>query len=252
MLLEIKNLKVSSNPEAEQSRYAAGGKEILKGIDLEIKQGEAQVLLGPNTSGKSTLAQVILGNPRYKTTQGVIFFAGEDITKLSSEKRAKLGIALTWQNPPAIKGVKLSQLLEKISAFKGSISTFFKFQKIGFQLIDREINVDLSGGERKMSELLQVLALKPKLVVFDEIDSGLDLKKIKEVSEIIKKELLAKNISVLLITHSGEILKFLKPQITNVIVDGRIICKGKNYKKVLKTIKKYGYEKCKKCHRPSK
>ena len=236
MLLEIKNLKVLGN-----------SKEILKGINLDIKDGETQVLLGPNASGKSTLAQVILGNPKYKITQGIIFFAGEDITKLSSEKRAKLGIALTWQNPPAIKGLKLSKLLEQISVFKGSISTFFKFQKIGFQLVNREVNVDLSGGERKMSELLQVLSLRPKLVVFDEIDSGLDFKKIKEVSEIIKKELLAKNISVLLITHSGEILKFLKPQITNVIVDGRIICKGKNYKKVLKTIKKYGYEKCKKC-----
>ena len=236
MLLEIKNLKVLGN-----------SKEILKGINLDIKDGETQVLLGPNASGKSTLAQVILGNPKYKITQGIIFFAGEDITKLSSEKRAKLGMALTWQNPPAIKGLKLSKLLEQISVFKGSISTFFKFQKIGFQLVNREVNVDLSGGERKMSELLQVLSLRPKLVVFDEIDSGLDFKKIKEVSEIIKKELLAKNISVLLITHSGEILKFLKPQITNVIVDGRIICKGKNYKKVLKTIKKYGYEKCKKC-----
>ncbi len=236
MLLEIKNLKVLGN-----------GKEILKGINLNIKKGETQALLGPNASGKSTLAQIILGNPKYKITEGRIFFNKKNITKLSSEKRVKLGIALAWQNPPAIKGVKLSQLLEEISAFKGSISTFFKFQKIGFQLINREVNVDLSGGERKMSELLQVLSLKPKLVVFDEIDSGLDFKKIKEVSEIIKKELLAKDISILLITHSGEILKFLKPNITNVMVAGKIICKEKDYKKVLKTIKKYGYEKCKKC-----
>jgi len=241
MLLEIKNLRARKD-----------NKEILKGINLGIKERETQALLGPNASGKSTLAQVILGNPKYKISQGKILFRGKDITKLFPEKRVKSGIVLAWQNPPAIKGVKLSQLLEEISVFKGSISTFFRFQKIGFQLINREVNVDLSGGERKMSELLQVLALKPKLVIFDEIDSGLDLRKIKEVAELIKKELLAKNISVLLITHSGEILKFLRPQITNVIVDGKIICKEKNYKKVLKTIKKYGYEKCKKCQRANR
>ena len=107
MLLEVKNLKVNGN-----------GKEILRGINLQIKRGETQALLGPNASGKSTLAQVILGNPKYKITQGKIFFAGKEITKLLPEKRVKLGIALAWQSPPTLKGVKLSQLLEKISQRK--------------------------------------------------------------------------------------------------------------------------------------
>ncbi|MCK4520661.1 ABC transporter ATP-binding protein [Candidatus Parcubacteria bacterium] len=238
MLLEIKNLKVSGD-----------GKEILEGIDLTIKKGEIQALLGPNASGKSTLAQVILGNPNVKIIEGRIFFNKEDITKLSPEKRVKLGIALTWQNPPAVKGVKLSQLLEKIHARSRArtVLALIEREQFSLYLLDREINVNFSGGEKKMSELLQILSLRPKLVIFDEIDSGLDLKKIKEVAEIIKKELLAKDISILLITHSGEILKFLKPNITNVIVNGRIICKEKNYKKILKTIKRYGYEKCKKC-----
>ncbi|MCK4453940.1 ABC transporter ATP-binding protein [Candidatus Parcubacteria bacterium] len=237
MLLEIKNLKVGVK-----------GKEILKYINLNIKKGEIQALLGPNASGKSTLAQVILGNPKYKITEGSIFFNKKNITKLSPDKRVKLGIALSWQNPPVIKGVKLSQLLKEISMFRGSASKHFNYEK---QLLEREVNVDFSGGEKKMSELLQVLTLEPKLVIFDEIDSGLDLKRLGEVSEIIKKELLAKKVSILLITHSGEILKFLKPNITNVMVAGKIICKEKDYKKVLKTIKKYGYEKCKKCRRPS-
>jgi Fe-S cluster assembly ATP-binding protein len=240
MLLEIRNLKVDGNGTPSYRHP-----EILKGINLQIKEGDVQVLLGPNASGKSTLCQAILGNPKYKITQGKILFRGKEITKLAPEKRVKLGLALTFQSPPAIKGVKLSELLEKISGKKifGTASERELFP----YLLTRDVNLDLSGGEKKISELLQVLSLKPKLVIFDEVDSGLDLKRIKEVAEMIKNELIAKKISVLLITHSGAILNFLKPKITNVMVSGKIICKDKDYKKVLKTIKKYGYEKCKKC-----
>ena len=243
MLLEIKNLKVKGN-----------GKEILKGVDLKIKPGESQALLGPNASGKSTLAQVISGNPKYKIGQGKILFKGRDITKFTPEKRAKLGIALSWQSPPSIKGIKLSQLLEKISKNKSPVP--FDFLSIWTKsqiaedkkfLLNREVNTDLSGGEKKISELLQILALKPKIIIFDEIDSGLDLKRIKKVAEIIKKEFIAKNVAIFIITHSGEILKFLEPKMTNVMVDGKIICKEKDFKKVLRTITKYNYEKCKKC-----
>jgi len=231
MLLEVKNLEVKGN-----------GKKILKGVDLEIKKGDVQVLLGPNASGKSTLCQAILGNPKYKITQGKILFRGKEITRLVPEKRVKLGLALSFQSPPTIKGVKLSQLLEKISS-TGSR----QFKKNEPHLLERDVNLDFSGGEKKISELLQVLSLNPKLVIFDEVDSGLDLKRVKKVAEMIKKELISKKISVLLITHSGTILNFLKPRITNVMVSGKIICKEKNYQKVLKTIRKYGYEKCKKC-----
>ncbi|MGB2762645.1 MAG: ABC transporter ATP-binding protein [Minisyncoccales bacterium] len=231
MILAIKGLKVKVD-----------GKEILKRVNLNIKKGEIQALLGPNASGKSTLAQVILGNPKYKISQGKIFFERKNITGLAPEKRVRLGITLAWQNPPAIKGLKLSQLLKEISKPSENSSRW-----VGRDLLHREINVNLSGGEKKISELLQILTLKPKLVIFDEIDSGLDIKRLEKVAEIIKKELIEKNVSILLITHSGEILKFLKPKITNVMIDGRIVCKGKDYKEVLKIIKKYGYEKCKKC-----
>jgi Fe-S cluster assembly ATP-binding protein len=229
ILLKIEKLKVKAN-----------GKEILKDINLQIRRGEVQALLGPNASGKSTLSQVILGNPKYKITSGEILFQNRKITKLFPEKRVKLGIVLAWQMPPAIKGVKLSSLLEKISKKELKIYE-------GKDLLEREINVDFSGGERKISEILQITTLNPKLVIFDEIDSGLDIKKLDIVAKIIKKELISKKIAILIITHSGQILKFLKPNITNILVGGKIICKDKNYKKVLKIIKKYGYEKCKKC-----
>lgn len=230
MLLKIKNLKVRGNK-----------KEILKGINLKINPGEVQTLLGPNASGKSTLAQIISGNPKYEVIKGKIFFEGREITELPAEKRVKLGIALTWQNPPAIKGVKLSQLLEKISKRKENE----KYRDSN--LLEREINLNFSGGERKMSELIQIISLNPKLVIFDEIDSGLDIKRLEEVVMIIKKELIQRGTSILLITHSGEILNFLKPDIVNVMINGKIICREKDFKKVLSVIKKYGYEKCKKC-----
>ena len=225
MLLEVQKLKVKVE-----------GKEILKGIDLKIKKGEVLALLGPNASGKSTLAKVLSGDIKYKVC-GKILFNGKDITNLLPEKRVKLGIVLSWQNPPAIKGVKLSNLLEKISRKKVNLKE---------DILDRDVNLNFSGGEKKVSELYQILALNPKLVIFDEIDSGLDLEKLKDVSRIIKKELVDKGVTIIFITHSGEVLKFLKPNVVNVMVGGRIICRQKDFKKVFKTIKRYGYDRCKK------
>jgi Fe-S cluster assembly ATP-binding protein len=228
-LLKVEKLRVRGNQE-----------EILKGVNFQIKEGEVQALLGPNGSGKTVLSQTILGNPKYKVIQGKIFFEGKDITKFSPEKRVKLGLSLVWQSPPAVEGVKLSQLLEKISQKEVEINGTKA-------LLKREVNLGFSGGEKKMSELLQVISLSPKLVIFDEIDSGLDLKRVGRVAKIIKRELLNGKASLLLITHWGQILNYIKPDWIQVMLNGKIVCKEKDYKKVLKIIKKYGYEKCKKC-----
>jgi len=114
-------------------------------------------------------------------------------------------------------------------------------------ILENELNTNISGGEKKISELLQVIALKPKLVIFDEIDSGLDIKNLKRVCQLIEKELLKKGVAVLFITHNGHILNYFKPDKTLVMLDGKIICQSKDYKKILSTITNYGYEKCKKC-----
>ena len=228
-LLEIKNLRVESDK-----------KELLKGVNLRIREGEVQALLGPNGSGKTVLVQTIAGNPKYKIIGGKIFFEGKDITKFPPEKKAKLGIALAWQTPPNIKGVKLSQLLELIEKTKVEIDD-------GKNLLEREVNVGFSGGEKRISELVQLLALHPKLAIFDEIDSGLDMKKIEKVAKIIKEKFIDQKKSILLITHSGEILNYLKPDLISIMLDGKIICQNRDLNKVLKTIKKYGYENCKKC-----
>jgi Fe-S cluster assembly ATP-binding protein len=232
--LNIKNLHA----------ITSDGKEILKDISLEIKQSEIHVLMGPNGSGKSTLAQVIMGNPKYKISAGKIFFSGKDISKLAPDKRAKLGLAMSWQTPPAIKGMKLSDFVSIIGSKKAQIDAVKEVNK----LLDREVNVDLSGGERKLSEIYQIASLNPKLIIFDEIDSGLDINKLESVAKIIRKEFIDLGVSILMITHSGAVLNYLKPDIVNVLVDGKIICRHKNFKIILKTIEKHGYAQCQKCY----
>ena len=235
MLLEIKNLKVKF-----------GDKEILKGVNFNIKPKEKVVLLGPNGSGKTVLAQVIAGNRKYKINQGKIVFSHKDISNLSPEKITKMGISLAWQAPPKIPGVKFQDFLSKISKSK-IINDIENFDLKISSILENELNTNISGGEKKISELLQAIVLKPKLAIFDEIDSGLDMKNLKRVCQLIEKELLKKGAATLFITHNGHILNYFKPDKTLVMVDGKIICQSKNYQQILKTIKKYGYEKCKKC-----
>ena len=230
-MLKIKNLCVSVN-----------NKEILRNVNVEIKRNEIQALLGPNASGKSTLAYTIMGMPNYKITKGKIFFEGKNITRLPPEKRSKLGIALAFQTPPTIKGVKLSKLLEKISMKK------INEKEIGIdhQLLERDINVGFSGGEKKLSEIIQIFSLNPKLVILDEIDSGLDIKKVEKLTTLIRDKLL-NNVSILLITHRDNILRSFDPDVVNVMLDGEIVCKSKNWRKIWKTITRYEYEKCREC-----
>ena len=220
-------------------RVKAEGKEILRGIDLEIKKGEIHALLGPNASGKTTLSLAIAGWPLYKITAGEVFFEDKKITSLSPEERAKLGLALCFQHPPVVRGLPLRRLLEKISPGKEIT--------VGKELLDREMNLDFSGGERKLSEIAQIIALEPKFVIFDELDSGLDLENLEKLTRLIKERLLENGRSVLLISHQAEIFRFLQPNFVHVMLQGKIIHTSSDFKTTWETIEKYGYEKCKNC-----
>ena len=226
-LLKVRNLVV----EIE-------GKKILNNLCFDIEKGEVIALLGPNGSGKSTLAKVIAGDLRIKLKQGEVLFNEEEVSKFSPEKRVSAGIVLAFQNPPSVEGLKMVDFIESIKVKEGFVDD---------KLIQREVNKGFSGGEKKISDLMQITSLDPKLVILDEIDSGLDFKKTEEVAKIIKEYFIDKGVAILIITHHGEILDLLKPTKTNIIIDGIIVGKDEDYKNVLKTIKKYDYEKCRKC-----
>lgn len=227
----------------ERLSVRVGGKDILKDINLEIKKAEIHALLGPNASGKSTFVYTMMGFPDYKIMEGEIYFKGKNIGNLSIEERAKLGIAVVFQHPPIIKGIKLSKLLEKISKQVINMKEF----PIKSDLLSREINVGFSGGERKLSEIIQIISLSPSLVIFDELDSGLDVEMLEKLASIIKDKFLHNKVSILLITHRGSILHFLKPDFAHVIINGELICSSKDWENIWETIRKYGYEKCKEC-----
>ncbi len=231
MILEIRNLHARVENQ-----------EVLKGVELTIKKGKVHALIGPNGSGKTSLAHVVLGDTKYEITKGKISFQGKIINALPPEERVKLGIALAFQHPPSIKGVTLDHLLNVIVRKETDIGPLPRVVK---KLLLREVNVGFSGGEKKLSELLQILSLKPKLAILDEVDTGLDIKNLDKVVKIIKQELIKKGTSILVITHSGRILASLKPDITSVMLDGRIVWSSRDYKKVTNTIHKYGYKKFK-------
>ncbi|MCK4320316.1 ABC transporter ATP-binding protein [Candidatus Bathyarchaeota archaeon] len=235
-MLKIENLSVDVH-----------GKDILRRISLEIKKGELHALLGPNASGKSTLAYAVMGFPEYNITEGRMYFKGKDITGLSIEERVNLGITLAFQHPPTIKGVKLSKLLEKISKRTVDVKQF----PVTSDLLEREINVGFSGGERKLSEIIQIISLNPSFVVFDELDAGLDIENLERLTSVVKDKLLNNDVSILLITHRGNVLRFLRPDIAHVMLDGEIVCSSQDWRKIWKTIVRYGYEKCKECKLPS-
>jgi len=227
-LLEIKNLTVEIDDVV-----------VVENLNFSIDKGAVSALLGPNASGKSSLAGVISGNPKYKIKKGEIRFNGKLINKLKIEERVSLGIVLAYQNPPTIAGLKLKDFLAEIS----NNEKHYTIEK----LLNRDINKGISGGEKKISELMQITSLNPKLVLLDEIDSGLDIKKVEEVARIIREYFIEKNVAVLIITHHGEILDLLKPDLASIMINGVIVGRDEDYKDVLRTIKKYDYEKCKKC-----
>lgn len=213
-------------------------KEILKGVSLNIKPGEVHAIMGPNGTGKSTLSKVILGNYMYEVTDGDILFSGESIIKLPVYERARKGIFLCMQDPTVIDGVSNSEFLRtalgEVNGEKVNLYTFIKSMEdtmkkveLDSSMLHRSLNKGFSGGEKKKNEILQMILLKPKFIILDELDSGLDVDSLRIVCENINNYLKENpDVSVLIITHYTRVLKYIKPSYVHVMRDGKIVKTG--------------------------
>lgn len=232
-------------------------KDFLRDINLYVNRGETVILFGPNGSGKTSLLKSIMGIPNYKVESGRIIFKGVDITRMDIDERARLGIGMAFQRPPAIRGVRLEDILRICSGERTGDED--RFNKISEELnlsdlLDRDLNLGFSGGEIKRSELAQLLAQSPDFIMLDEPDSGVDLVSIALIGNVINK-LLEKDIKAerrakagLIITHAGHILNYINADRAYVMLNGSISCSG-NPLDVLEDIKTRGYEGCATCLR---
>ncbi len=230
-MLKIRNLHVSVEK-----------KEILKGLDLQVDAGKVHAIMGPNGSGKSTLAYALAGHPRYTVTEGEVEFQGENLLEMAVDVRAKKGLFLSFQYPQEIPGVPVDSFLRQaareiaqgrdekpLTLLKFKIALEEEVQKLGMNvgMQKRNLNEGFSGGEKKRNEILQMAVLKPKLVILDEVDSGLDVDALKSVAYRVKEYKEANpESSVLIITHYMRILKFLEPDVVTIVSNGRNIKQG--------------------------
>ena len=229
MLLEIKNLHVNVE-----------GKEILKGINLNVNAGEVHAIMGPNGSGKSTLAQVLAGREEYEITEGETHYMGKDLIELSPEDRAREGIFLAFQYPVEIPGVSNTNLLKtalnEIRKYRGEqeldameflnlIKSKMKLVDLDQSLVSRSVNEGFSGGEKKRNEIFQMAVLDPKLAVLDETDSGLDIDALRIVADGVNK-LKSKNNAIVVVTHYQRLLNYIVPDFVHVLYNGKIVRSG--------------------------
>jgi Fe-S cluster assembly ATP-binding protein len=226
------------------------GKEILKGIDLTVRQGETHAIMGPNGSGKSTLSNVIMGRPGYRATQGTVTFKGEEITGLTADQRAKRGLFLAMQYPVEVPGVSVVNFLRTAyTSVKGEQTSALAFRKhmkekmelLGVEdaMVARYVNQGFSGGEKKRNEILQLAVLEPEIAILDETDSGLDIDSLRTVATGIA-QLVGPELGVLLITHYQRILNYITPDFVHVMIDGRIVKEGG--KELAQELEAKGYE----------
>jgi Fe-S cluster assembly ATP-binding protein len=219
---------------------AVEGKEILKGLDLEVQAGEVHAIMGPNGSGKSTLAHVLAGRPGYEITSGSVSFEGRDLLAMAPEERARAGVFLGFQYPVEIPGVNNVYLLKaainaarkqrgepEVDAFEllGLVREKMKLMHMEESFLSRGVNEGFSGGEKKRNEILQMLVLEPRLAVLDETDSGLDIDALKVVANGVN-ELRSPERTFLLVTHYQRLLEYIVPDFVHVLVRGRIARSG--------------------------
>lgn len=229
--LEIRNLHASIDE-----------REILKGVNLTVNQGEVHALMGPNGTGKSTLAYVLMGHPNYQVTQGEVWFKGQNILELEPDLRAHLGIFLAFQYPVAIPGVTVANFLRTainaqrkaanpqdkgipVPEFRRMLIERMNLLKMDQAFAGRYLNEGFSGGEKKRAEVLQMAALRPEIAIMDETDSGLDIDALRVVSEGVNA-LRGPELGVLVITHYQRILNYIKPDQVHIMLDGQIVESG--------------------------
>jgi len=225
-LFEVKNLKV-----------AIEGNEILRGVDLAIKEGEIHAIMGRNGSGKSTMANVLMGHPAYEVLEGSVKYKGQDVLDLDTDERARLGMFLAFQYPMAIPGVTVAKFLHSalkaraeggevaVREFRANLNEAMDLLGVDSSFATRYVNDGFSGGEKKRLEILQMFMLEPSFCILDETDSGLDIDALKTVSEGVNA-MRADNRSMLLITHYQRMLNYVKPDVVHVMMDGKIVRTG--------------------------
>ena len=246
----------------EDLQVKLGEREVLRHIDLQINAGETHILFGPNGSGKTSLLMTIMGYPQYRVTAGKITFKGVDITNCPINERAKLGIGMSYQRPPTVHGLKTRQMVQ-ICGGEKKVDIEGMAAKMNFtDFLERDINAGFSGGEIKRSELLQLMAQKPDLLLFDEPESGVDLENISLIGNTISK-LLQRDFQTsparpsvkrkrertkmgLIITHTGFILDYVTADKGQVLFNGVLSCSN-NPTDIFNCIKDMGYEECVKC-----
>ncbi len=228
--------KLPATLEVRGLHATVEGKEILRGIDLTVRQGEIHALMGPNGSGKSTLSNVIMGRPGYVVTEGTVLLNGEDITALPADERAKRGLFLAMQYPTEIPGVSVVNFLRTAyNSIKGGQVSALEFRKhmktqmerLGIEdsMVQRYVNQGFSGGEKKRNEVLQLAVLDPAIALLDETDSGLDIDSLKLVAESVN-DLAGPDLGVLIITHYQRMLNYITPGFVHVMMQGKIVRSG--------------------------
>jgi Fe-S cluster assembly ATP-binding protein len=250
--------------QIEDLQVKLGEKELLKHIDLEIRPGETHILFGPNGSGKTSLLMTIMGYPQYNVVAGKIMFKGEDITHMPIDERARLGVGMSFQRPPTINGLKTRQMVRLCAREKrDKIDEENLAKQVNFEgFLDRDVNQGFSGGEIKRSELLQLMAQDPDLMLFDEPESGVDMENIslvgKTIASLLQKDLsevetrskmqvkLNRTKMGLIITHTGYILDYVAADKGQVLYDGMLSCVS-NPREILSCVGESGYQECVRC-----